>query len=147
MRARLRCTVPAIAVSSVSVVAHRVPLPCVATQLRRHPQQTDDDSFAVAISVAEVGIPRRRGTIPVAGGSPSRPINGVTTAVGLQALIYFSVAGGSLALALSLLYARYMRQDPQAVRSRGGFTLFAVCLLLFAVGAAAAGLVSAQAGR
>jgi hypothetical protein len=50
-------------------------------------------------------------------------------------------------MALSLLYARYVRHDPQAVRSRGGFTLFAVFLLLFAVGAAAAGLVSAQAGR
>jgi hypothetical protein len=57
------------------------------------------------------------------------------------------VAGGSLALALSLLHARYVRHDPQAVRSRGGFTLFAVCLLLFALGAAAAGLVSARAGR
>ena len=76
-----------------------------------------------------------------------RPIDGVTTGVSLQALIYFGVAGGSLALAVSLLHARYVRQDPQAVRSRGGFTLFAVCLLLFAVGAAAAGLVSAQAGR
>ncbi len=64
-----------------------------------------------------------------------------------QALIDFGVAGGSLALALSLLYARYVRHDPQAVRSRGGFTLFAACLLLFAVGAAVAGLVSAQVGR
>ena len=77
----------------------------------------------------------------------ARPIDGMTTGVGPQALIYFGVAGGSLALALSLLYARYVRHDPQAVRSRGGFTLFAVFLLLFAVGAAAAGLVSAQAGR
>jgi hypothetical protein len=76
-----------------------------------------------------------------------RPINGVMSGVGPQALIYFGVAGGSLALALSLLYARYVRHDPQAIRSRGGFTLFAIFLLLFAVGAAAAGLVSAQAGR
>jgi len=80
-------------------------------------------------------------------GPMERPIDGVTHRVGAQALIYFGVAGGSLALALSLLYARYVRHDPQAVRSRGGFTLFAVCLLLFALGAAAAGLVSAQAGR
>lgn len=64
-----------------------------------------------------------------------------------QALIYFGVAGGALALALSLLYTRYIRRDPQAVRSGGGFTLFAVCMLLFALGAAAAGLVSVQGSR
>ena len=67
--------------------------------------------------------------------------------MGPQAMIYFGVAGGSLALALSLLYARYVRRDPRAIRSGGGFTLFAVCMLLFAIGAAAAGLVSVQAGR
>ena len=67
--------------------------------------------------------------------------------MGPQTMIYFAVAGGSLALALSLLYARYVRQDPQAVRSRGGYTLFALCMLLFALGAAAAGLVSVEAGR
>ncbi len=61
-------------------------------------------------------------------------------------MIYFGVAGGSLALAVSLIYARYVRKDPQAVRSGGGFTLFAICLLLFAIGATAAGLVSARAG-
>jgi hypothetical protein len=69
------------------------------------------------------------------------------TSVGPQALIYFGVAAGSLALAISLLYGRYVRRDPQAVRSRGGVTLFAVCLLLFALGAAAAGLISARVGR
>jgi hypothetical protein len=77
----------------------------------------------------------------------ARPSEGVTAGVGPQALIYFGVAAGSLTLALSLLHARYVRHDPQAVRSRGGFTLFAICLLLFAIGAAGAGLVSAQAGR
>jgi len=76
-----------------------------------------------------------------------RPIDGVMSGVGPQALIYFGVAGGSLALALSLLYARYVRHDPQAIHSRGGFTLFAIFLLLFAVGAAAAGLASARVGR
>ncbi len=64
-----------------------------------------------------------------------------------QALIYFGAAGGALALAVSLLYARYVRRDPQAIRSGGGFTLFAICMLLFAVGAAAAGLVSVQGSR
>lgn len=67
--------------------------------------------------------------------------------MGPQTLIYFGVAGGSLALATSLLYARYVRRDPQAVRSGGGFTFFAVCLLLFAAGAVAAGLASARVGR
>ena len=62
-------------------------------------------------------------------------------------MIYFAVAAGSLAMALSLLYARYVRRDPRAVRSGGGFTLFAVCMLLFAIGTAAAGLVSARSGR
>jgi hypothetical protein len=63
-----------------------------------------------------------------------------------QTLIYFGVAGGSLALAVSLLYARYVRKDPNAIRSRGGFTLFAIFLVLFAIGATAAGLASVQSG-
>ena len=58
-------------------------------------------------------------------------------------MIYVGAAGGSRALALSLLNARYVRKDAQAVRSGGGATLFAICLLLFALGAAAAGLASA----
>ena len=67
-------------------------------------------------------------------------------AVNLQTLIYFGAAGGSLVLALSLLYARYVRKDPQAIRTGGGSTLFAICLLLFALGAAAAGFALARAG-
>ena len=62
-------------------------------------------------------------------------------------MIYFGAAGGALALALSLLYARYVRRDPQAVCSGGGFTLFAVCMLLFAIGAATAGLVAVRGSR
>ncbi len=71
----------------------------------------------------------------------------MATGVDTQTVIYFGVAGGSLALALSLLHARYVRKEPQAVRSGGGFTLFAAFLLLFALGAVAAGLVSARSGR
>jgi hypothetical protein len=67
--------------------------------------------------------------------------------VGPQALIYFGIAGGSLALAVTLLYSRFVSKEQSAVRSRGGFAFFAGCLLLFAVGAAIAGYVSAQAGR
>jgi hypothetical protein len=62
-------------------------------------------------------------------------------------MIYFGAAGGAVALALSLLYTRYVRRDPQAVRSGGGFTFFAFCMLLFGLGAAVAGLTSIQAGR
>ncbi len=71
----------------------------------------------------------------------------LTATVNAQTLIYFGAAGGSFALALSLLNARYVRKEPQALRSGGGFTLFAVFLLVFALGAAAAGLVSARTGR
>ena len=64
-----------------------------------------------------------------------------------QALIWFGVAGGAAVTALSLLHARYVRKEAQAVRSGGGFTLFAICMLLFAAGAAVAGVASVLAGR
>lgn len=67
--------------------------------------------------------------------------------MGPQALIYFGIAGGSLALAATLLYSRFVSKEQTAVRSRGGFAFFASCLVLFAIGAAVAGYVSAQAGR
>jgi hypothetical protein len=67
--------------------------------------------------------------------------------VGPQALIYFGLAGGALILAATLLYSRFVRKEQSAVRSRGGFAFFAGCLFLFAIGAAVAGYVSAQAGR
>ncbi len=67
--------------------------------------------------------------------------------MGAQALIWFGVAGGALLYALVLLHTRYIRRAPHAVRSRGGFTLFAVCMLLFAVGATVAGFAAAGAGR
>jgi hypothetical protein len=67
--------------------------------------------------------------------------------VGPQALIWFGIAGGAVALALTLLYSRFVRRDPQAIRSGGGFTLFAIFLLLFGVGALVAGLASLRVGR
>ena len=67
--------------------------------------------------------------------------------MGAQSLIWFGVAGAAAVVAVSLLYARYVRKESRAVRSRGGFTLFALCLLLFAAGAAAAGIASVRAGR
>jgi len=59
-----------------------------------------------------------------------------------QALIYFGISGGTLLMALSLLRKRYLEQDRQAVSSRGGYTMFAMLLLLFAVGAFLAGYFS-----
>ncbi len=67
--------------------------------------------------------------------------------MGTQALIWFAVAGGAAAVALSLLYARYVRKETNAVRSGGGFALFAALMLLFALFAAAAGIAAARAGR
>jgi hypothetical protein len=85
------------------------------------------------------------GTVRVRAGLATERRSAVP--LGPQPMIYFAVAGGSLALAVSLLYARYVRRDPQAVQSGGGFAIFAAFMLLFAVGAAAAGYVSLNAGR
>jgi hypothetical protein len=48
---------------------------------------------------------------------------------------------------LTLLYNRYVKRSPQAVRAGGSFALFAVFMFLFALGAAAAGVAAAAAGR
>jgi hypothetical protein len=62
--------------------------------------------------------------------------------VGAQSLIWFGIAGGSALFAMSLLNARYVKKEPRAVGSRGGFTLFAILMLVFAAGAFVAGLAS-----
>lgn len=67
--------------------------------------------------------------------------------MGVQALIWFGVAVVAAGVALSLLHARYVRREAMAVRSGGGPVLFALCLLLFAAGAAAAGFAAASTGR
>ncbi len=67
--------------------------------------------------------------------------------VRVQALIYFGLAGGAAALGVSLLVARYVRRDPQAVRSGGAFAFFAGCMFLFALGAATAGWITARDGQ
>ena len=67
--------------------------------------------------------------------------------MGEQAILWFGIAGGALVAALTLLYNRYVKRAPQATRSGGSFTLFAVFMLLFAIGAAAAGVAAAAAGR
>jgi len=67
--------------------------------------------------------------------------------VGAQSLVWFGIGGGAAAFAISLLRQRYVTKEQRAVRSRGGFTLFAMLMLIFAVGAIAAGIASANAGR
>lgn len=67
--------------------------------------------------------------------------------MGAQALVWFVVGGGAAVLAISLLHTRYVKKEARAVQSRGGFTLFALFLLLFALGASAAGFAATQAGR
>lgn len=67
--------------------------------------------------------------------------------MGPQSLIYFGIAGGSLFLAFSLLRKRYVNKDKEAMRSGGAFTAFAAFMILFAIGAALAGVVSLNAGR
>jgi Na+/proline symporter len=62
--------------------------------------------------------------------------------IGPQALIWFGIAGGAALFALSALHRRFVKKDPQAIRSGAGFLLFVGCLVLFAVGALIAGLVS-----
>ena len=67
--------------------------------------------------------------------------------MGAQSLVWFGLGGGAALFAISLLRQRYVTKEHRAVRSRGGFTLFAILMLLFAAGAIAAGIVAAQAGR
>jgi hypothetical protein len=59
-----------------------------------------------------------------------------------QALLWFGIAGGAAAFALSLLHARYIAKQPRAVQSRGSYTLFAILMFFFAAGAALAGFIS-----
>ena len=67
--------------------------------------------------------------------------------MGEQAIIWFVLSGAGLAVVGWLLVSRFIRKDPQTVRSGSGFYLYAACVLLFALGALAAGLFSAAAGR
>ena len=67
--------------------------------------------------------------------------------MGAQSLVWFGIGGGAALFALSLLRRRYLTREQYAVRSRGGFTLFAILMLIFAAGAIVAGIASARAGR
>jgi hypothetical protein len=59
-----------------------------------------------------------------------------------QALVYFGISGGTFFLALSLLRKRYLERDRAAVTSGGGYTMFAILMLIFSAGAFFAGYFS-----
>lgn len=59
-----------------------------------------------------------------------------------ESLVWFGIGGGALLFGLSLLHARYIARQPRAVGSRGGFTLFAIVMFLFAAGAFAMGFAA-----
>ncbi len=60
----------------------------------------------------------------------------------IVAIVWFGISGGALVFAISLLYQRYVKKTPHAVQSRGSFAMFAFIMVLFAVGAAVAGIAS-----
>ena len=59
-----------------------------------------------------------------------------------QAAVWFVIAAIAAFGGARLLYDRYIAKKATAVQSRGGTTLFAVCMFIFALGAFAAGLIS-----
>ncbi|MDQ3540072.1 MAG: hypothetical protein M3440_05235 [Chloroflexota bacterium] len=59
-------------------------------------------------------------------------------------LLWFGIGGGAAAFSMSLLYQRYVKRTPQAMQSRGSFTMFAILMLLCALGAIAAGVASSS---
>lgn len=62
-----------------------------------------------------------------------------------QALVWFGIGGGAAIFACSLLFQRYVKKTAVAVQSRGAFTMFALLMFIFALGAVAAGFVAAAA--
>jgi hypothetical protein len=60
----------------------------------------------------------------------------------IVAIVWFGISGGAIVFAISLLVQRYVKKTPHAVQSRGSFAMFAFIMVLFAVGAAVAGIAS-----
>ncbi len=60
------------------------------------------------------------------------------------AIVWFGIGGGAALFALSLFHQRYVKKSAQAMQSRGSFTLFAVLMTVFAIGAFLAGIASAS---
>ncbi len=62
--------------------------------------------------------------------------------MGAQSIIWFVISVVALLSGLRLLVRRYLLKSPQAVQSRGSYTLFAVLMLITALFAFFAGMVS-----
>jgi hypothetical protein len=60
----------------------------------------------------------------------------------IVAIVWFGISGGALVFAMTLLFQRYVKKTPHAVQSRGSFAMFAFIMVLFAIGAAVAGIAS-----
>jgi hypothetical protein len=60
----------------------------------------------------------------------------------IVAIVWFGISGGALVFAITLLFQRYVKKTPHAVQSRGSFAMFAFIMVLFAIGAAVAGIAS-----
>ena len=58
------------------------------------------------------------------------------------AIVWFGIGGSAALFALSLLYQRYIKRTAQAMQSRGSFTLFAILMTIFAIGAILAGIAA-----
>lgn len=67
--------------------------------------------------------------------------------MGPQAILWFAIGGGALVFAMTLLYRRYVARAPEALHSRGAFTMFAGLMILFAIGAFVAGFAALDTGR
>jgi hypothetical protein len=60
----------------------------------------------------------------------------------IVAIVWFGISGGAIVFAISLLVQRYVKKTPHAVQSGGSFAMFAFIMVLFAIGAAVAGIAS-----
>lgn len=67
--------------------------------------------------------------------------------MGTQAIVWFGIALGAAAVALSLLHARYVRKETRAVAAGGASPMFACFMLLFALFAVVAGVAAQRVGR
>ena len=59
-----------------------------------------------------------------------------------QSIVWFAIAAGALFSALRVFNRRFIKKDRYAVGSGGGFTMFGVLMLLGAVAAFVAGLLT-----
>ncbi len=59
-----------------------------------------------------------------------------------QSMVWFVIGFLALFSGLRILYQRFIARTPQAIQSRGSYTLFAFFMLIFALFAMFAGFVS-----